>query len=69
MNQAFDVAVIGGGPAGSSAGTLLAKAGRRVVIFEKEKFPRFRVGKSMLQLAWARWSGWASRKKSIAAAF
>jgi len=48
MNQAFDVAIIGGGPAGSSAGTLLAKAGRRVVIFEKEKFPRFRVGESML---------------------
>jgi FADH2-dependent halogenase len=48
MNQAFDVAIIGGGPAGSSAGTLLAKAGRRVIIFEKEKFPRFRVGESML---------------------
>jgi flavin-dependent dehydrogenase len=47
MNQAFDVAIIGGGPAGSSAGTLLAKAGRREVIFEKEKFPRFRVGESM----------------------
>ncbi len=48
MLEAFDVAIIGGGPAGSSAGTLLAKAGRRVVIFEKEKFPRFRVGESTL---------------------
>lgn len=48
MIEAFDVAIIGGGPAGSSAGTLLAKAGRRVVIFEKEKFPRFRVGESTL---------------------
>ena len=48
MNEAFDVAIIGGGPAGSSAGTLLARAGRRVVIFEKEKFPRFRVGESTL---------------------
>lgn len=48
MNQAFDVAIIGGGPAGSSAGSLLAKAGRSVVIFEKEKFPRFRIGESML---------------------
>ena len=48
MNEAFDVAIIGGGPAGSSAGTLLATAGRRVVIFEKEKFPRFRVGESTL---------------------
>jgi len=48
MSHAFDVAIIGGGPAGSSAGTLLARAGRSVVIFEKEKFPRFRVGESML---------------------
>jgi flavin-dependent dehydrogenase len=48
MSQAFDVAIIGGGPAGSSAGTLLAQAGRSVMIFDKEKFPRFRVGESML---------------------
>jgi len=48
MSHAFDVAIIGGGPAGSSAGTLLAQAGRSVVIFEKEKFPRFRVGESTL---------------------
>jgi flavin-dependent dehydrogenase len=48
MTQAFDVAIIGGGPAGSSAGTLLAQAGRSVVIFDREKFPRFRVGESML---------------------
>src|SRR6478609_8110054 len=47
-NERYDVAIIGGGPAGSSAGALLAKAGRRVVIFEKEQFPRFRVGESML---------------------
>jgi len=48
MSQEFDVAVIGAGPAGSSAGTLLAQSGRSVVIFDKEKFPRFRVGESML---------------------
>src|ERR1700758_5364406 len=48
MNEAFDVAIIGGGPAGSAAGTILAKANRRVVIFEKEKFPRFSVGESTL---------------------
>src|SRR6202011_5300155 len=48
MNEVFEVAIIGGGPAGSSAGTLLAKAGRRVVVFEKEKFPRFSVGESTL---------------------
>ncbi|MBV9104552.1 MAG: tryptophan 7-halogenase [Verrucomicrobia bacterium] len=48
MNEAFDVAIMGGGPAGSAAGTLLAKAGRRVAIFEKERFPRFSVGESTL---------------------
>ncbi len=48
MNEAFDVAIIGGGPAGSAAGTLLARSGRRVVLLEKEKFPRFSVGESTL---------------------
>src|SRR5436305_2620434 len=44
----YDVAIIGGGPAGSTAATLLAKAGRRVIVFEREKFPRFRIGESLL---------------------
>lgn len=44
----YDVAIIGGGPAGSTAATLLAKAGRRVVVLEREKFPRFHIGESLL---------------------
>jgi flavin-dependent dehydrogenase len=44
----YDVAIIGGGPAGSTAATLLAQAGRRVVVFEREKFPRFHIGESLL---------------------
>lgn len=44
----FDVAIIGGGPAGSTAATLLARKGRRVVVFEREKFPRFHIGESLL---------------------
>jgi geranylgeranyl reductase family protein len=48
MNEGFDVVVVGGGPAGSAAGTLLAKAGRSVLILEKENFPRFHIGESML---------------------
>lgn len=44
----FDVAVLGGGPAGSTAAALLARAGRRVVVFEKERFPRFHIGESLL---------------------
>src|SRR2546429_5724790 len=47
-NDMYDVAIIGGGPAGSTAATLLAKAGRRVVVFEREKFPRFHIGESLL---------------------
>lgn len=44
----YDVAIIGAGPAGSAAGTQLAKAGLRVVMLEKEKFPRFAIGESLL---------------------
>ncbi len=46
--ESCDVAIIGGGPAGSAAGTRLAKAGLRVTILEKEKFPRFCIGESLL---------------------
>src|SRR5438309_8702830 len=44
----YDGAIIGGGPAGSTAAALLARAGRRVIVFEREKFPRFHIGESLL---------------------
>lgn len=47
----FDVAVIGGGPGGSSAATALARRGWRVVLLERERFPRFHIGES--QLPWS----------------
>src|SRR5260370_40755051 len=47
MEQFYDAAVIGGGPAGSTVATALAQAGRSVVVFEKEKLPRFHVGESL----------------------
>jgi FADH2-dependent halogenase len=44
----WDVIIIGGGPAGSTAATTLAQAGRRVLVLEKSKFPRFHIGESLL---------------------
>ena len=43
-----DVVVIGGGPAGSTIATLLARQGRRVALLEKEHHPRFHIGESLL---------------------
>lgn len=44
----YDVIIIGGGPGGSSAASYLARAGKRVLLLEKEIFPRFHIGESLL---------------------
>lgn len=43
-----DVVVIGGGPAGSTASTLIAQKGYKVRLFERETFPRFHIGESLI---------------------
>src|SRR5438874_5760660 len=48
MEAEYDALIIGGGPGGSTAASYLAKAGRRVLVLEKEHFPRFHIGESLL---------------------
>ncbi len=48
MHKNYDAIVIGGGPAGSTAATILAQKGRKVVLLEREKFPRYHIGESLL---------------------
>jgi flavin-dependent dehydrogenase len=44
----YDTIVIGGGPAGSTAAAVLAEKGRRVILLEKERFPRYHIGESLI---------------------
>src|SRR5436190_4109524 len=48
MTENCDVLIIGGGPAGSAAATVLAGHGHKVLLLEREKFPRYHIGESLL---------------------
>jgi flavin-dependent dehydrogenase len=48
MKTKYDVIVIGGGPAGSTIASILSREGKKVVLFEKEKFPRHHIGESLM---------------------
>ena len=48
MNTHYDAIVIGAGPAGSAAAAVLAMKGRRTLVLEREKFPRYHVGESLI---------------------
>src|SRR6187402_2123288 len=44
----YDVAVAGGGPAGASLATFLARQGHRCIVFEPKRFPRYHIGESLI---------------------
>ena len=48
----YDAIVIGGGPGGSTAGALLAQYGHRVLLLEREPFPRYHIGESLIPYTW-----------------
>src|SRR5262249_3663911 len=47
-SNTYDAIVMGGGPAGSSVASILSREGRKVVLFEKEQFPRHHIGESLM---------------------
>lgn len=48
MSQMYDCIVVGGGPAGSTVAALVAEAGLNTLLLERDKFPRFHVGESLM---------------------
>jgi flavin-dependent dehydrogenase len=48
LPEQTEVIVVGGGPAGTTAATIAAQQGRCVMLFERERFPRFHVGESLI---------------------
>src|SRR6476660_3106670 len=47
-NPSYDAVIIGGGPAGATVATLLAQTGRKVLLLERGRFPRFHIGESLM---------------------
>jgi flavin-dependent dehydrogenase len=48
VKNAYDVVVVGGGPSGTTASTLIAQQGYKVALFERDHFPRFHIGESLI---------------------
>ena len=51
-SEPYEAIIIGAGPAGATAAAVLAEKGRRVLVLEKEKFPRYHIGKSLMPYCW-----------------
>lgn len=52
MAVEYDGIVVGGGPAGATAATVLAQHGRKVLLLERETFPRYHIGESLMPYTW-----------------
>jgi FAD-dependent halogenase len=65
----YDVVVLGGGPGGSSVASLLAKAGRKTLLLERELFPRYHIGESLVPAIWYVLEQLGVRQKIDAAGF
>jgi halogenation protein CepH len=68
-SERVDVVVIGGGPGGASAATVLADNGLRVLVLEREPFPRYHVGESLLPALWELWDRLGVTEQIEAAGF
>jgi flavin-dependent dehydrogenase len=69
MAARCDVAVVGGGPAGATVSAFLARAGLAVICFERERFPRFHVGESLLPASMPLFDRLGVRERLLAAGF
>ena len=64
-----DIIAIGSGHNGLVAAAYLAKSGKRVLVLERERFPRFHIGESLLPAAWELWEKIGAREALEAARF
>ena len=48
MSRTYDAIVIGGGPAGTTAATVIAQAGHDVLLLDRDRLPRFHIGESLM---------------------